>query len=218
MSCMSCRSAGVLVLCAALAPAAAKAAAIEARLRDAAGRPVPDAVVYATPVAGPQELRAARTVTVEQADREFVPYVSVIQTGTAVAFPNRDSILHHVYSFSPAKTFEFKLYTGKSPGEVRFDKPGVVTVGCNIHDWMIAYIVVVSTPYYARSGESGVASLRDLPPGRYELQVWHPGLRAMPEAASVNLDSASARHRAEYMLDVAPRKPRYKPPLDLLKY
>lgn len=175
--------------------------------------------MYATPASGPQDVRTPKTVAVEQHDREFVPYVSVIQTGTAVAFPNRDAILHHVYSFSPAKTFEFKLYTGKSPGEVKFDKPGVVTLGCNIHDWMIGYILVVSTPYFARSDASGAARLRDLPAGAYELRVWHPNQRATPEATAtaVTLEAAT-QHRTEHALELVPRKPRYKPPLDRLKY
>jgi hypothetical protein len=154
---------------------------------------------------------------VEQFDREFVPYVSVIQTGTAVAFPNRDPIAHHVYSFSPAKSFEIKLYTGRSPGEVRFEKPGVVTLGCNIHDWMIAYILVVSTPYFARSDEQGIARLRDLPAGPYELRVWHPMQRAAQEGSPVTLDP-QVPYKASYVLDLAPRKVRYKPPFDRLKY
>jgi plastocyanin len=186
-------------------------------VRDTSGKPVADAVVYAAPVSGPLEARASRTMAVEQLDREFVPYVSVIQTGTAVAFPNRDAILHHVYSFSPAKTFEFKLYTGKSPSEVRFDKPGIVTLGCNIHDWMIAYILVVSTPHFARTDESGVARIRDIPAGGYELRVWHPSQRVALEGTPVVLEAA-AQNRPAFVLDLVPRKPRYKPPLDRLKY
>jgi hypothetical protein len=106
-----------------------------------------------------------------------VPYVTVIQTGTTVTFPNRDPILHHVYSFSPAKPFEIKLYTGKSPVEVVFDKPGVVTLGCNIHDWMIGYIAVVPTPWFAKTDAAGTAIIRDLPPGAYDIQAWHPHQR-----------------------------------------
>jgi plastocyanin len=211
------RLAVLLFFCAALGPAGAWSASVEVQVRDPAGAPVADAAVYAVPASGPQEARATRTVAIEQIDREFVPYVSVIQTGTTVTFPNRDAILHHVYSFSPAKSFEFKLYTGKSPGEVRFDKPGVVTLGCNIHDWMIAYILVVSTPYFAKSDDNGVARIRDLPAGGYELRVWHPGMRATPDATPVVVE-ASAQHRADYVLDLALRKPRYKPPLDRLKY
>jgi len=211
------RLAVLLFLFAALGPVRALAATIEAQVRDPSGKPVADAVVYAAPASGPQEARLPRTVAIEQVDREFVPYVSVIQTGTAVTFPNRDAILHHVYSFSPAKSFEIKLYTGKSPGEVRFEKPGVVTLGCNIHDWMIAYILVVSTPYYARTDEKGMAAVRDLPAGAYELRVWHPQQRAAGEGTPLALEAATL-HSAQPVIDLAPRKTRYKPPLDRLKY
>ena len=217
---MATRLAVLLFTCAALGPARAAAAAIEAQVRDTLGKPVADAVVYAAPASGPLEARASKAAAVEQVDREFVPYVSVIQTGTAVTFPNRDAILHHVYSFSPAKSFEFKLYTGKSPSEVRFDKPGLVTLGCNIHDWMIAYILVVSTPYFARTDDKGVARIRDVPAGSYELRAWHPNQRASPEATlsmAVGLD-ASTQLRPAFAIELVPRKPRYKPPLDRLKY
>jgi plastocyanin len=194
----------------------ARAASVEAQVRDLARNPVADAVVYAMPAAGPSEARGARAA-IEQVDREFVPFVSVVQTGTAVSFPNRDPILHHVYSFSPAKTFEIKLYTGKSPGEIVFDKPGVVNIGCNIHDWMVAYILVVSTPYFAKTNDAGAARLRDLPAGAYELRVWHPRQNATPENRSLVLES-SAAPTVTFAVDVQPRKAKYKPPLDRLKY
>ncbi len=184
------RFAVLLGTCAALAPLLAIPASIEAQVRDPAGKPVADAVVFAMPASGPLETRGTRIVEVEQLDREFVPHVSVIQTGTSVSFPNRDPILHHVYSFSPAKSFESKLYTGKSPSEVRFDKPGIVTLGCNIHDWMLAHVAVVSTPHFARSNDRGVALALE----------------------------AATQHRAQYVLELEPRKPRYKPPLDGFTY
>jgi plastocyanin len=196
--------------------AVARAASVEARVHDAARKPVADAVVYAMPAAGPSEARNARAA-IEQADREFVPYVSVVQTGTAVSFPNRDTILHHVYSFSPAKTFEIKLYTGKSPGEIVFDKPGVVNIGCNIHDWMVGYILVISTPYFAKTNAEGVAHLRDLPSGTYELRAWHPHQSTAADALSLVLEPFAAPTVA-FAVDVLPRKARYKPPLDRLKY
>ena len=171
---------------------ACRAASIEVELLDQAGKPLPDAVVYAMPAAGPVEARPGKPVEIQQIDREFVPYVTVIQTGTVAAFPNRDPILHHVYSFSPAKSFEIKLYTGRSPSTVTFDKPGVVTLGCNIHDWMIGYVFVVSTPYFAKSDASGSARLRDLPAGSYELRAWHPQQRAGPEPVAVALEAATA--------------------------
>src|SRR5438876_4329368 len=106
----------------------ARAASLEARVHDSAGKPVADAVVYAMPAAGGVDARAGKTAAIEQIDREFVPYVSVIQSGTTVIFPNRDPILHHVYSFSPPKPFEIKLYSGMPPRGELFDKPGVVAL------------------------------------------------------------------------------------------
>ena len=206
----------ILALALAVAPASI-AASVEAQVRDPVGRPVADAVFYAMPAAGASEARPGRHIEIEQEDREFVPYVSVVQTGTTVSFPNRDPILHHVYSFSPAKSFEITLYTGKSPKEVLFDKPGVITLGCNIHDWMIAYLLVVSTPYFAKTDATGNARLRDLPAGGYEFRVWHPRERAAATARALVLE-ASATPAIGFGLDVLPRKAKYKPPLDRLRY
>jgi plastocyanin len=202
----------------ALAPSGASAASIEILARDPTGKPVADAAVYAVPASGGSETRSARAA-IEQVDREFIPYVSVIQQGTSVAFPNRDPILHHVYSFSPAKAFEIKLYTGKSPSEIQFDKPGVVTLGCNIHDWMIAYIAVVPTPHFARTDASGTARLRDLPAGSYEVRAWHPQQRVALVPHVLALDAAANAQAAfTFVFDVVPRKAKFKPPLDRLRY
>jgi len=205
-----------VLLAIALAAGAVHAATLEVRARDTGGAPLADAAVFAVPAFGATDAKGAR-VEIAQADREFVPFVSVIQQGTAVSFPNRDPILHHVYSFSHAKPFEFKLYTGKSPGEIVFDKSGVVTLGCNIHDWMIAYVVIVPTPHFAKSDADGVARLRDLPAGSYELRAWHPNQKVAPANQSVVLDAA-ANSRATFAIDTAPRKPKFKPPLDRLRY
>ena len=187
-------------------------------MRDGSGRPVADAVVYAVPAGAAVETRGSKTVAIEQLDREFVPYVSVIQTGTQVEFPNRDPIQHHVYSFSPAKTFEIKLYTGRSPRAELFDKPGVITIGCNIHDWMIGYVLVVSTPHFAKVDAAGNARLRELRAGSYEVHAWHPLQRGTPAAVNVALDAAASAGAASFNLEVEPRKARYKPPLDRLKH
>jgi plastocyanin len=195
----------------------AHAASVQVVVRDGAGQPVPDAVVYAMPASGALEAKPGRAASIDQDDREFVPFVSVVQTGTAVTFPNRDPILHHVYSFSPAKPFEIKLYTGKSPRQVVFDKPGVVTLGCNIHDWMVAYVMVVSTPYFARSDAEGTMRLRELPAGTYELRAWHPQQRSAAAPVKLSLDAASSPV-VDFVLDPVPRRPKFKPPLDRLKY
>jgi plastocyanin len=204
-----------LSLAGVLAAFCVHAASLDAQVRDAAGAPLADAVVYAMPASGPVEARGARTAEIEQVDREFVPYVTVVQTGTPVAFPNRDPIQHHVYSFSPAKSFEIKLYSGKSPREIVFDKPGVVTLGCNIHDWMVGFVLVVSTPYFARTDATGYARIAELPAGRYELHAWHPRERAPAAPQSIVLEGSAT---PAFVIDAAPRRVRYKPPLDRLKY
>jgi len=205
-----------LALGLALAANATRAASIEVQVRDAAGNPLGDSAIYAVPASGGTEARNGRAA-IEQVDREFVPYVTVIQVGTTVTFPNRDPILHHVYSFSPAKPFEIKLYTGKSPSEVVFDKSGVVTLGCNIHDWMVGYVVIVPPPHFGKTDATGNVRLRDLPAGAYEVRAWHPQQRAAAQAQSLVLD-ATGTARTSFEIDSPARKPRFKPPLDRLKY
>lgn len=196
----------------------ANGASAQVQVKDAAGKPLADTVIYAVPGANVDVKPSKAPVAVEQIDREFVPYVTVIQVGTTVTFPNRDPILHHVYSFSPAapKDFEIKLYSGNSPQFV-FDKPGVVTLGCNIHDWMIGYIAVVPTPYFAKTDANGLARLRDLPAGAYDVHAWHPHQKAAIAPERVTMDSSSSPV-IPITIDAPPRKVKYKPPLDRLKY
>jgi plastocyanin len=213
---MSRLAASLMVPVALAMPRSGVASIVEAQVRDSQGKPVADAAVYAMPATGAADARG-KTVAIEQVDREFVPYVTVLQTGTVATFPNRDPIQHHVYSFSPAKTFEIKLYSGKSPSAIPLDKPGVVTLGCNIHDWMIGYVLVVSTPYFSKTDASGNARLRDVPAGGYAIHAWHPQQRAAVEARTLTLD-AGAIAAVQFAVDVVPRKAKYKPPLDRLKY
>ncbi|MCB4810941.1 methylamine utilization protein [Methylovorus menthalis] len=148
------------------------AAELTVNVTDAAGSPLPDAVVYAEPT-GKAPVTAIATAAIEQKNRQFYPLVSVIQTGASVTFPNRDKVKHHVYSFSPAKTFELKLYSGIPSTPVIFDKAGTVVLGCNIHDQMLAFIRVVDTPYFALSDSTGKATISNLPNGPYTLKTWH---------------------------------------------
>jgi plastocyanin len=211
------RLAATFALMLAASHGACDAASLEVDVHDGAGKPVADVAVYATSGAGAAEARPGRLAEIQQIDREFVPYVTVVQAGTTVTFPNRDPILHHVYSFSPAKSFEIKLYKGGSPSEVLFDKPGVVTLGCNIHDWMIGYVLVVPTPHFGKTDANGVARLHDLPSGSYEIRAWHPQQRAVLEAVAVTLEAGAAKSLL-LSLDTVPRKAKYKPPLDRIKY
>jgi len=162
------------------------AASIDARVSDARGGPMADAVVYAVPEGRTPPL-ARRTAKMDQKNRMFIPHVLPVQTGTAVTFPNSDDIRHHVYSFSSAKSFQLPLYKGTPANPVVFDKSGEVTLGCNIHDQMSAFIVVVDTPYFEKTGGSGRATLSDLAPGRYAVHVWYPDMREQRAPAMVTL-------------------------------
>jgi hypothetical protein len=137
-------------------------------------------------------------IEISQAKRQFRPRVTLITVGTRAAFPNFDTVRHHVYSFSAAKTFELKLYSGVPAAPVVFDKPGIAVLGCNIHDKMAAWVVVADTPWHARSGADGQARLDAVPPGAYKLTVWHPGLPAatMPASVALMVGADDLRHAA----------------------
>ena len=141
---------------------------------DTVGTPIENAVVYAEPENKVSTVKA--TAIIDQRGKQFNPLVSVVQTGTDISFPNLDSVRHHVYSFSPAKTFELKLYSGVPTAPVKFDKAGTVVLGCNIHDFMVAFIQVVDTPYFAKTDKTGKVVLHDLPNGNYTLKAWHYAL------------------------------------------
>jgi plastocyanin len=166
------RIACAFVLCLAGAGAAG-GAQVELRLLQRDGRPLRDAVLYALPLE-PRRLPHAAAAVMDQRDRRFVPAILPVQAGAEVTFPNTDSISHHVYSFSPAKRFEIYLAKGETHPPVGFERPGVVALGCNLHDWMLAYILVVDTPWFAQTDAQGRASLSGLPAGGYRLVVWHP--------------------------------------------
>ena len=158
----------------------AEAASVSVAVADAAGKPLVDAVVLLEPAAGKLAVAPMTGVQIAQLKRQFAPQVSVVTVGTPVSFPNDDTVRHHVYSFSPVKTFELKLYAGVPNAPVVFDKPGIAVLGCNIHDQMVAWVVVVDTPFFARSAASGRARIDGVPAGSYRLRVWHS---SMPEAS-----------------------------------
>jgi len=168
-------------------PAVARAPSVDATVTDQSGKPVLDAVVTLTPLEGPPPALRPTTAVMDQVNKEFVPAVLAVVVGTPVSFPNRDNIRHHVYSFSPAKKFELPLYIGTPSAPVVFDKPGPVALGCNIHDWMVAYVYVVTTPYFAKTGADGHARVEGLPAGPYEARVWHPRLRGEAAARPITL-------------------------------
>lgn len=142
---------------------------------DMNGNPIENAVVYAESSTKPVNANPLGAA-IEQKGRKFIPLVSVVQSGASITFPNRDTVKHHVYSFSPAKTFELKLYSGVPATPVVFDKAGTVVLGCNIHDQMIAYVQVVDTPYFDKTNSAGKVKLTDIPNGNYQVKTWHYAL------------------------------------------
>jgi plastocyanin len=185
----------------------ASSAELRARIIDAAGKPVEDAVVIARSNITEATAAAARAEdnVVDQIDKEFVPHVKAILVGSLVHFPNKDNSRHHVYSFSPPKKFELPLYSGTKAPPVLFDKPGVVVLGCNIHDWMLGYIYVSETPHFGKSGRDGLVLLKDLPAGAYAVRVWHPRMKQAEEATVKNMVlETAAKADAEWQIELKP--------------
>jgi plastocyanin len=167
---------------------------IVATVTDQHGKPVADAVIVAVPADGTLRVPSkARDEVVDQVDKQFVPKVQVVLVGTPVTFPNNDNVRHQVYSFSPAKRFELPLYAGTPAQPIVFDRPGVVVLGCNIHDWMIGFIYVSDSPYFAKTGADGKATLADLPPRAYFVRVWHPQLDVAEDTTRKSIDMTRVR-------------------------
>ena len=189
---------GILILC-----GRAEAGSIVVTVKDGKGALVSDAVVYAKSNK-PVPSREKKQAVVEQRDKQFIPYVTAIQVGTSVIFPNRDDVRHDVYSLSPAKEFELPLYAGIPAEPVTFDKEGFVTLGCNIHDWMVAYVAVLPTPYFHVTGKDGRAVLEDLPTGKYSVEVWQPSLKGPPGKFEQHVDLAEGAKELLFILDLRP--------------
>ncbi len=153
------------------------AAAVRVVVRALNGEPLEGVAVYAVP-RSPEPAPSTRpTAVMDQAHKAFVPHVLVVQTGTSVLFPNNDTVSHHVYSFSRAKVFELPLYKGNAHPPLLFDKPGLVVLGCNIHDSMLGYILVVDTPHFGTTTATGEATLDGLPAGDYRVEIWTPRVK-----------------------------------------
>ena len=196
-----------LLACIAFAvPTTLCAASLTVNVVDAGGKPLVDAVALLEPASGKVAVRPMPDVDIAQVKRQFQPRVTLITTGTRVAFPNFDTVRHHVYSFSPIKTFELKLYAGVPGTPVVFDKPGIAVLGCNIHDNMAAWVVVADTPWSARSAANGHARIDAVPPGNYRLRMWHPGLVANtePAATAITIGAADAEHSVRLAVRAEP--------------
>src|SRR5262245_1848562 len=206
--------AGVLFVAAAASAWAGAALASSGEVRghvvDPAGKPVADAVVFVQELpAGVAPTGEAGTAVMDQVGKAFVPHILPVAVGTEVAFPNHDQIHHHVYSFSRTKTFEIPLYKGEAAAPVLFDKVGAVKVGCNIHDWMSAVIVVLPNRYFTTTDASGAFVLDGLPPGQYTLAAWHEGSQVKIEDTLQSVTANGTPQELTFTLPVS--APRVRP-------
>jgi plastocyanin len=194
-------------------PSAVQGAELRGRVVDADGAGVPEAVVFvAEPPPGATPAADQHTATMDQVKKEFVPHILAVPVGTQVSFPNHDQIHHHVYSFTRTKTFEIPLYKGETAPPVLFDKPGAVKVGCNIHDWMSAVILVVPTAYFAVTDQDGSFVIHDLPDGPTVVTAWHERSKVKPEEAQQRIDVGEENAPLRFTLPLAP--PRVRPRAD----
>jgi plastocyanin len=186
------------------------ASALQVLVVDVQGKPVADIVITATAndaTAHNGSPRLATNAIMDQVNKEFVPEVLVIHTGTTVSFPNSDSVAHQVYSFSATKRFSLPLYRGKPYPPVLFEQAGIVTLGCNIHDHMIGYIAVVDAPYFGQTNVQGQWS-SELPLGSYRIRAWHPRLIEQPGEQVVTIsDSHSSQLTVTLSKPLRPLRP-----------
>jgi plastocyanin len=178
----------------------AAAAPYQAQILDQQGQPVADAVLTLQGPPGPSPI--STKADMDQRNKEFVPHVLAVHSNTNVTFPNSDNIRHQVYSFSPAKRFELKLYEGIPAAQV-FDKPGVVVLGCNIHDWMLGYIYVTDDPWFAVSDAKGQITF-ELPAGHYKVTLWHPQNADMAPQSGGELVVADKAVQKSYSMTLEP--------------
>ena len=196
-----------LVCAAGLALAAPLAAApLTVRVVDAAGRPVRDAVVTLRPSGGAARVARGRgPYVVSQQNLQFRPFISIVPVGASISFPNFDNTKHHVYSFSAAKRFELKLFAKDQSRTVNFDKPGIVALGCNIHDQMSAFIVVTNSAWTARTNGQGMVTFADAPTAPGRITIWQPYLRA--PGGSVQQAIAAGQRTANFSVRLRPPPP-----------
>lgn len=164
----------------------AQASTLTIKITDEQQQPIADAVVElvaSTPVT-PQQTTLG---SIAQQDLTFVPFVSAIVAGSYIEFPNRDKTRHHVYSFSDAKSFEIQLYANKPEAPILFDKAGIVTIGCNIHDYMQAYVYIGASPLLSVSNSQGEVSFANLPNDKYQLKLWHPWQKNSHDSVSITV-------------------------------
>lgn len=176
----------IIVLCLVLISFNSQSKQISIDVISKAQEKISNVVVYLTPKEPIESSNVKEMAIMDQIDTQFMPHILAVQKNTQVRFPNSDSIKHHVYSFSAAKTFELQLYKDLQADPLMFSKSGVVELGCNVHDWMLGYIMVVDTPYFGKTDENGNLII-DVPDGEYQLSAWHPRIQDSIESLSIDV-------------------------------
>ena len=179
----------LLLLCLGLAAPSASADGIEGRVTVPRARDGRDVVVYLDRIPGKTFVPPSAPVVIDQRNLSFQPHVTALMVGTRVAFPNSDEVRHNVFSPTKGSSFDLGSYPLKTTKFQSFDKPGVVTLLCNVHAEMSAYVVVTETPYFALSDRDGRFSIPGVPAGRYVVVAWHE--RAGTTRQMVDVPSAS---------------------------
>ncbi len=168
----------------------ADAAVLNIQMIDQQNKPVENAVITATPLFSKVET-VIQTKVIDQINKEYVPRVVIISKGSSLKFPNKDNIRHHVYSFSKARQFELPLYKGSTASPIEFNNAGVVTLGCNIHDWMRGYVFISETPFAVLTDKKGKAAIDDLAEETYRIDFWHPRLKKTLASRQIKLHQDS---------------------------
>lgn len=155
---------------------------------DISGNPLPNTVVSLLPDKAMPSIDPLAIATMAQRDTKFNPHILAIPVGTVVKFPNEDAFRHHIYSFSKAGPFEIRLYGGDEEKKIKFETAGVVALGCNIHDSMLAYIYVADTPYVGKTDENGQITFHAAAAGTYSVTLWHERMKKMDANYSPSLE------------------------------
>lgn len=202
-----------IAIFAAMLPATLNAAAFIGVASDRDGQVLPNAVVVLKPIGQSAPPAAPTTINITQEGLSFKPYVSVLRSGSSVIFANRDTVEHHIKSFSSSKPFEIAVHRpGDTPAPIQFDREGAIVAYCILHDWMRAYVFVADTPWSAVAGESGFARIDGVPPGDYELLAWHPDLGQFkpPLSSRVSIGAVGTTQTTIHF-DLKPRPMRRAP-------
>ncbi|WP_052380247.1 MULTISPECIES: cupredoxin domain-containing protein [unclassified Pseudoalteromonas] len=134
-------------------------------------------VVYLSPLdKSSVNSHTTQTLIISQNNKKFTPYIAVLQKGQKIKFKNQDDVTHHIYSVSGQNRFDFKVKAGGHKDNINISTAGEIAMGCNIHDWMSGYVLVVDTPYFNKTTSSGISNFENIPSGNYKLTIWHPQL------------------------------------------